>query len=254
MRVKIALLQVDTTTREEVLKKVNEWVNNVRADFYVLPELLTTGYKDPVHKAESFEGETVAEIRSLAKERGAAFVFSFARKDEDRNVRNTAVVIDRDGEVVAYYDKVHLFLPLGEGEMFALGERIDVFSTRDGIAAGLQICYDLRFPEAFRKLALSGAQIVFIPAQWPLVRVGVWNSLLVARASENGIFIVGTNRVGEEKGITYGGNSAVVSPSGEVLLRLGTREASGVVEIDTEEIEEVRNKINVLKDRRPELY
>ena len=86
------------------------------------------------------------------------------------------------------------------------------------------------------------------------MRVGVWNSLLVARASENGIFIVGTNRVGEEKGITYGGNSAVVSPSGEVLLRLGTREASGVVEIDTEEIEEVRNKINVLKDRRPELY
>jgi len=253
LKVRIALVQLNTTEREEVLEKVKEAVRDVRADIYVLPELLTTGYKDPGGKAEGFSGRTLAFFMGTAKETGAAFVFSFARRDEDGSVRNTAVVVDKSGDIVAYYDKVHLFLPLGEGEIFTPGDRIEAFSF-GGVKVGLQICYDLRFPEAFRKLALSGASIVFVPAQWPAVRVEVWNSLLVARASENGIFVVGSNRVGEEKGITYGGNSAVVSPSGEVLLRLGRREAVGAVDIDTDEILRVREKINVLRDRRPGVY
>ncbi len=254
MRLKIALVQLDTTEREEVLGKVEKTVEGAKADIYVLPELLTTGYKEPGEKAEDFYGRTVSFFRDVARETGAAFVFSFARRDEGGRVRNTAVFIDGKGEVAAYYDKVHLFLPLSEGEIFTPGDRIEPFSAYDDVRAGLQICYDLRFPEAFRKLALSGASVVFVPAQWPAVRVEVWRSLLVARASENGIFVVGSNRVGEERGITYGGNSAVVSPSGEVLLRLGRREAVGVVEIDTEEVRKVREKINVLRDRRPELY
>lgn len=254
MRLRIALVQLDTTTREEVLRKVESSVRDFRAHIYVLPELLTTGYKNPVGKAESFRGETITRLRKLAEDKGVAFVFSFARRDEDGRVRNTAVVIDGDGRIASYYDKVHLFLPLREGEMFAAGDRIEAFVAFGGVKAGLQICYDLRFPEAFRKLALSGAEVVFVPAQWPLVRVEVWRSLLVSRAAENGIFVVGTNRVGEENGITYGGNSAVVSPSSEVLLTLGKREAVGVVEIETEEVKTARESINVLKDRRPELY
>lgn len=254
MNLRIALVQLDTTEREEVLGKVREAVRDVKARIYVLPELLTTGYKDPGSKAESFSGRTISFFRDMARETGAAFVFSFARRDDEGRVWNTAVVIDGDGEVAAYYDKAHLFLPLGEGEIFTPGNRIEPFVAFGGVKAGLQICYDLRFPEAFRKLALSGASVVFVPAQWPAVRVEVWRALLIARAAENGIFVIGSNRVGEEKGITYGGNSSVVSPSGEVLLRLGRREAVGVVEIDTDEIREVRERIDVLRDRRPELY
>ncbi|NPA79828.1 MAG: carbon-nitrogen family hydrolase [Thermotogae bacterium] len=254
MKLKVALLQIDTTTKEEVLSKVEALVSDIRADIYVLPELFTTGYKDPHRKAEPLEGETVSFLRDLAAKRGVAFVFSFARLGDDGKVRNTALVIDRDGSIASYYDKAHLFLPLGEGEMFVPGERIEPFAAFGGVKAGLQICYDLRFPEAFRKLSLEGAVLVFVPAQWPLERIDVWRALLVARASENGIFVVGLNRVGEERGVIYGGNSAVVSPAGEVLVNLGRREGIGVVEIDTDEVGKVRSKINVLADRRPELY
>lgn len=243
---KIALVQLDTTGRDEVLKKVEGYLREYRADIFVFPELLTTGYKEPHLKAD--RGETLKVLKEFSKDYDTALVFSMAFKWGD-NVYNRAFFLYGGREF--YYDKAHLFKPLGEAEYFKPGKSLKVFRIDFKgleIVFSLQICYDLRFPEAFRTLALEGVKAVFIPAQWPLVRVSVWKSMLVSRAAENGIFIIGCNRVGEEKGVVYGGSSSIVSPSGEVLLELGKREGIGVVEIDLNEVERVRKKINVLGD------
>ncbi len=243
---RIALGQLDTTERDEVLKKVEDYLRNYRADVFVFPELLTTGYKEPHLKAD--RGETLEVLKGFSKDYDTALVFSMAFKGDD-GVYNRAFFLY--GEREFYYDKAHLFKPLGEGEYFKPGKSLKVFQTDfkgNKIIFSLQICYDLRFPEVFRKLALEGVRVIFIPAQWPLVRVGVWKSMLVSRAAENGIFIVGCNRVGEENGVVYGGNSAIVSPSGEVLLELGKTEGVGVVEIDLQEVERTKEKIDVLGD------
>jgi len=254
VKLKVGLLQINTTQRDEVLWKVRNMVTDVKAHLYVLPELFTTGYKDPHLKAEPLDGPTVNFMRSLASKVKAAFVFSYARLGDDGKTRNTAVFVSPEGEVLATYDKAHLFLPLGEGEMFVPGESLNSFTAFNGIRFGLQICYDLRFPEAFRTLTLEGAKVVLIPAQWPRSRVEIWRAFLVARAAENGIFVVATNRIGMEKGVEYGGNSSVVSPSGDVLLRLGMEEVASVVEVNLDQVEKNRNFIDVIRDRKPDLY
>ncbi len=245
---KVALGQIDTTNKNEVLEKVEYIVKNYSADIFVFPELLTTGYKDVVKNAEEINGESMKFLMNLSKETCKALVFSIALRRED-GIYNTAFFVF--GDRLFYYDKAHLFKPLGELELFKPGRSLKIFEAEVGgtiFKFSLQICYDLRFPESFRKLALNGARIIFVTAQWPLVRVGIWSSMLVSRAAENGIFIVGCNRVGEEKGIVYGGNSSVVSPCGEVMVRLGERESIAVVDIDPSEVERCRENINVLAD------
>jgi predicted amidohydrolase len=245
---RVALGQIDTTDKRGVLEKVEFLVRKNSADIFVFPELLTTGYKEVAENAEDINGESLRFLRELSRETGKALVFSMALRRDD-GIYNTAFFIF--GDRMFYYDKAHLFKPLGEEEIFKPGRSLKLFETEIGgnsFKFSLQICYDLRFPETFRKLALNGVKIIFIPAQWPLTRIGIWNSMLVSRAAENGIFIVGCNRVGEEKGIVYGGNSSVISPAGEVLVRLGEREGFAVVDVDLKEVERVRERINVLAD------
>ncbi len=248
---RIGLIQIDTTEKKEVLRKIEDIVKNHKANIFVMPELLTTGYKDVRSQSENIDGETISFFSELSKERNSSFVFSFARKDKNK-IYNTAVFVD--GKTIFHYDKVHLFKPLGETDLFVPGRSLRVFDYKIGdikFRFSMQVCYDLRFPESFRKLALNGVDIIFVPAQWPYVRINVWKSMLISRASENGIFIVGVNRVGEENGTLYGGHSAVISPSGEVLLELGKRESLAFVDIDLREIEETRKNINVLADIVP---
>jgi predicted amidohydrolase len=129
---------------------------------------------------------------------------------------NSALVFSR-GRKIHRYDKIHLFRPCNDHIYFAAGRTTEtfVFRTADGarVRAGVEICFDLRFPELARMMALQGMVILFVPARWPKKRDDAWRTLLKARAIENQIFVVGCNAVGEE-----GGNSYVFDPSGEELL------------------------------------
>lgn len=116
------------------------------------------------------------------------------------------------------------------------------------------ICYDLRFPELARSLALDGAHIVFVPAEWPHPRLNHWRALLQARAIENQMFIVAVNRVGKGGNHTFCGHSMVVDPWGSILAEMKEEEASLTVDIDLEEVDRVRRKIPVFKDRIPDCY
>ena len=124
----------------------------------------------------------------------------------------------------------------------------------DGVACGASICYDLRFPELYRRLALKGAKVIFVPAEWPEARGDVWRLLLQARAVENQTYICGVNCVGTFKDDTFYGHSMIVAPNGKILVEGGSEEEILRGEIDLGLIENLRKKLNALDDVRPEIF
>ncbi len=166
---------------------------------------------------------------------------------------NTSYLIDSTGEIAGQYRKVHLFTLYSEHKNFGRGESTDVFETSIG-KIGLMICYDLRFPEISRKLALEGAEIICVSALWPLVRIEHWSLLLRARAIENQLFIIGSNGCGASDRIIWGGASAVISPLGAVLAQAGTEDQAILAVLDPAEMDDFRKTIPCFEDRVPEAY
>ena len=158
-----------------------------------------------------------------------------------------------DGTLAASYSKIHLFRLMDEDQYLAPGEAGELHELPWG-CAGLAICYDLRFPELFRRYALEGARLLILPAEWPHPRRMHWRTLLRSRAIENQCFVAACNRVGTTEGVTFFGSSAVIDPWGETLIEGGETEALLTVRIDLNTVEATRAKIPILADRRPELY
>lgn len=223
-------------------------------DVVVLPEVWTTGYslghlsKD----AEELENGVIHQLQGIAREYGCAIVAGSVPLRRDGTVYNTSVAINKSGEIVNLYDKVHLFGLFNEERFFAPGNNFDVFDL-DGVCCGSTICYDLRFPELFRHQALAGAQIIFCPAEWPEARGDIWYLLAQARAAENHIFMVAVNCAGSYKGAPFYGHSMVVAPSGKILAEGGMDEEIISCTIDLEDIGKVRKRLNALADVRKEL-
>jgi omega-amidase len=125
----------------------------------------------------------------------------------------------------------------------------------DGIPCGLQICYDLRFPEPFRALATKGAELVFVPANWPVRRIVAWSTLLAARAIENQMAVCGVNRVGRDpQHVEYPGHSAIHDCFGAALAEGGSEEGLVIADVDIGQIRAWRARFPALNDRRPEVY
>ena len=141
-----------------------------------------------------------------------------------------------------------------EPEIFTAGDETVTIDTECG-KFGLATCYDLRFPELFRKLALFGVEAIVIPAQWPCVRAKHWRTLLKARAIENQLFIIGTNRIGSSPNDDFCGPSLIIDPIGEVLAEIKSDiEDIATATIDLGSINQIRKIICYLDDRKPELY
>jgi len=171
---------------------------------------------------------------------------SLVERDETGRMFNTSVLLGRDGAVLATYRKIHLF-GFGEGEPKLMTPGDDIV-VQDGL--GLATCYDLRFPEQFRRLLDAGAEVVLIPAAWPAKRVAHWRLLAQARAVENQSYVVACNTAGEHSGVSMGGGSIVVDPWGAVLAEAGTGEEVLVVDLDLELVARTRSSFPILADRR----
>jgi len=225
-------------------------------DVILLPELWNTGFApgkiDP-SLADEDGLRTKAFCGKLAKAHGVNIVAGSVLSRKNGALYNTAYVFDRTGACIAAYDKTHLFSPSGEGEAYAAGDRLVTFPL-DGVTCGIMICYDLRFAELVRILALSGAKVLFIPAQWRKVATEQMLTLLRARAIENQQFAVLCNGCGTAYGAEFGGNSAIVDPLGKVLAKAGQREKIITASLDFEDQERIRRELPVFLDRRPELY
>lgn len=227
----------------------------VGADLVMLPEMWTTGYALPdlLGNLADREGEpTGAFLADLARETGTYLVGSVADERNGR-VYNTATVHAPDGKRIGSYSKIHLVPMMDEHIYLAPGDSLTVLDI-GGVGAGLAICYDLRFPELFRTMALGGAQLMLIPAEWPTQRLAHWRTLLQARAIENQAFVVACNRVGRDANNGFPGHSMVIDPWGTILAEAGEGEEILRAGFDPAQVAEIRQRIPVFRDRRPDLY
>ena len=255
---KIALLQLAVLEKKKEanvahgLQLVRE--NAPGHDVLVLPEVWTTGYSlgHLDTEAETEASPVLAKLQKLAREHECAIVAGSVPMRREGKVYNTSVAIDKTGTIVNMYDKVHLFGLFNEERFFAPGNNFKAYEL-DGVCCGSTICYDLRFPELFRHLALQGAQILFCPAEWPTARGDIWRLLAQARAAENHTFVVAVNCAGTFKGAPFYGHSMVVAPSGKIVAEAGSEEEVISCELDLAEIAKVRNRLNALADVRKEL-
>ncbi|WP_010632054.1 carbon-nitrogen family hydrolase [Sporolactobacillus vineae] len=224
-------------------------------DVVVLPELWTTGY-DLENLTETADSDGTA-IRKLAGKWAAEnkinMIAGSTAQKTDSGIYNTLTVFDRSGACVKAYSKVHLFRLMREHLFLKAGDSDGLFSI-DGTPAAGFICYDIRFPEWIRKHVLLGAKVLFIPAEWPEPRLDHWRTLLTCRAIENQAFVVACNRSGSDPENTFAGHSIVISPWGEVIAEAGAEEQVLTADIDLAAIDDVRARIPVFEDRRPELY
>jgi len=223
------------------------------ATLAVLPELWSCGF-DPVRMTAHAEKtpEIVEALRFLAKKHRMLIAGSLPELS-GKHIYNTLFVADRGGSIAGTYRKIHLFKFHQEEKTFAPGDRAVVCATSIG-PIGLMICYDLRFPELCRTLAVAGARMVLVCAQWPESRIHQWDALLSARAIENQIFIAACNRVGTDGELTFTGHSRILSPDGATLAVIKDQAGEATARIDFSEIDLIRRHYDTLAERVPSAY
>ncbi len=259
MKLTISLAQMDIALGQPLanLAKVQEWTAEARrrgSDVVLFPELWSTGYdlENAARYATGLGEGLFAELAGLARE-NAIYICGSLLSRQDRRYYNTASLFSPTGKCLGHYNKIHLFRLMEEDRYLAAGQATPVFDLPWGQSA-IAICYDLRFPELFRRYALAGARIIFLPAEWPYPRLEHWRTLLQARAIENQLFIAACNRVGESKGEKFSGHSAIYDPWGRLVVEAGDGEVLLTASVDPAMVEEARRTIPVFADRRPELY
>ncbi len=231
-----------------------------KSDIICFPEMWTTGFDWAESGRLAREsGKTVERIAEMARRYRIWINGSMLTLDEEKRPANTSILFDPEGRQAGTYRKIHLFGAIQEDRYIAAGNSLCMVDAPWGLSA-LTICYDIRFPEIFRAYAMKGAKIVFSPAAFPHPKLEHWKVLVRARAIENQIYMVGVNQVGSEDlgasgTVTYCGASAIIDPWGSPAAEAGeTDEELLTVVIDMDMVDDIRGRMGVLKDRRPELY
>jgi predicted amidohydrolase len=259
MKLTISLAQIDIALGDpaENLQKADEWCAEAArrgSELIVFPEMWTTGCDwINLKTLATQQAEVVQAVAELAKRHKIWLNGSMLALDENDRPTNTSILFDPQGNQAGLYRKIHLFGLMNEDEHLAAGQQLTVVETSWG-QSGLAICYDLRFAEMFRTYALNGVNMVYLPAEWPQPRLSHWRTLLRARAIENQMYMIGVNRVGNDGTYTFFGHSAIIDPWGNAIVEGGETEILLTATIETDMVAEVRQKIPVFKDRRPELY
>ncbi len=221
----------------------------------VLPELWHTGYD--LKNAHSYASELnkglFATLSTVATHSKLAIVGSQMEK-RGQEVANSAPFFAPNGRMMGVYRKLHLFGLMDEDDYLQPGPATLVMDLPWG-ATGVAICYDLRFPELFRRYAADeGAKIIIVPAEWPLERVEHWRALMIARAIENQCYMIGCNAAGKTGDTVFGGHSMIVDPWGKIVVEAGESPQLVTADIDIDLIDEVRSRIPVFADRRLDIY
>lgn len=260
---KIAAAQISCVLGdvEANVRKIRDFSTQARergAELVVFPEAADTGYAMPVIQAcaTPWTEGAAPELQRMAKDLSIAIICGVSERDGG-SIYNSQIFVDANGKVIGSYRKTHLFTAalIGEDTCFAPGNELKSFPF-GGFRLGLTICYDLRFPELYRTLAIEEKVNAFIlSSAWPFPRMEHFRILATARAIENQSYMVVSNRVGTDDGVTCCGSSAIIDPYGVVLASASTdREELVQAEVSDEAIRSVRNKMAVFAQRRPDLY
>ncbi|GIO20273.1 hydrolase [Oceanobacillus oncorhynchi subsp. incaldanensis] len=243
------------------IKKIESLLQDTEienSNIIVLPELWTTGYDlENINKLATDNLEPMKTfIQKLAKEYNINIVAGSVMNKKSEGIMNTSFVVNRNGECIHEYSKIHLVPMMKEPEYMVGGNNKASTFELDGVNMGVLICYDLRFPELFRRLALGGAKIIYVVAEWPIERTNQWLTLLKARAIENQCFIVASNIVGKQPiGAEFAGNSIIIDALGNVIEKADSKEETVLFgRINLGDIKKVRSEVPIFTSRRPEIY
>ncbi|MBX6394894.1 MAG: carbon-nitrogen family hydrolase [Alicyclobacillaceae bacterium] len=258
MRIALCQMEVVQGDRAGNRQRAEEMIREAAsagAEVVVLPEMWTCGYDFSrlSEHAEEVDGQTAKLLQQWARRYrvwlvGGSFPVTFAE-----GVSNTSLTFSPDGTLVNLYRKLHLIGLMQEDRYLKPGNSCSTFALGSQ-RAGVMICYDLRFPELARTYALEGASVVFIPAEWPVQRADHWKALITARAIENQMFVVGVNMTGHNDQDRFAGGSLAVDPWGQVVAEGGSEAAVLYADLDFRLVTEIRSRMPVLKDRRPQAY
>ncbi len=245
---------------EENLRRMAGFIQRIcqeqQTDLIVFPELALSGHECGLNftrLAERVTGHAVSFLAGKAAEFNVHVAFGMPVKEKVESILfNSVVLIGPDGELLGDYRKLHL---RGEERLaFRPGYRLPVFETEFG-GLGLMIGWDLAFPEVARSLALDGADLILVPAGWETANMDEWRAYAVARACENGVYIAAANRVGEEPSYSFGGESMLVGPRGQIHTALDEAvEGYALATVDLDEVRKVREETQILQCRQPAAY
>jgi predicted amidohydrolase len=271
MKLKIGLCQMMVTeaSKKENINKAKNFIHEASckgAKIVSLPEMFNCPYNNKNFRkyAECFpNGDTVNMLSNIAKEENIYLVGgSIPELDSQDRVYNTSFIFDNKGSLIGKHRKMHLFdidikdkVTFKESEVLTAGNEITIIDTEYG-KIGVAICYDIRFPELIRIMALKGAEIVFVPAAFNMTTgTAHWETLFKSRALDNQIYVAG---ISPARNINYSyvayGNSLIANPWGDVTNRLDENEGIIIEEIDLDYIDEVRESLPFLKNRREDIY
>ncbi|MEO5753347.1 MAG: nitrilase-related carbon-nitrogen hydrolase [Chthoniobacterales bacterium] len=261
MKIALAQIACELGELEANLRKMSGFAERARdagAGLLVFPEMSDTGYAMPVirESATSWKEGAVPVLQEMARTFSLAIVSGVSER-EGESIFNSQVVLDAQGAILAKYRKTHLFAPapIEEDRSCRSGSSLTSVNL-DCFRLGLSICYDLRFPEIYRALAVGQQTNVFVVSSaWPFPRVNHLRVLATARAIENQSYLLLANRVGTDDGVTFCGSSAVIDPAGMIVSSAPTEgEELVVAEISEAVLQSVREAMPVFAHRRPELY
>lgn len=263
MSFKVSSIQLDIVyknphkNREKANHLIEEAIKD-HPDIIVLPETWTAGYSEEIFHnidayAETQDGKSITMLRELAKKHNVWIVSGSIVEKDDMGTYNTVFLIDRMGNIVGKYRKMHLYSAMDENIAFKNGLDMPVFHTEFGKIA-LMTCYDIRFVELSRTYALREADAIIVVSNFPNPKVNHWRLLLQARAIENQLYIIACNRVGEADQSTYFGHSLIIDPWGEIINEGSDQEMILSGEIDFGRVDEVRKVIPMYYDRQPQSY
>ncbi len=263
--VKVAVVQFKASTDKEAnLKKILSYISKAaskNATVCAFPEFMmfyTNSSQTPRQLSdlsEMIKGNFVTTIAKAAKENKIQVIGSFYEKSRTKDrVYDTAFVIDKSGVVISTYRKIHLYDALGfrESDKMISGSKISRPVQTSIGKIGMMICYDLRFPEMSRSLAVAGSEVLVAPSAWVQghMKEEHWITINKTRAIENGCYVIAPDQVGN----IYCGRSLVVDPYGKVLLDMKKRQGIGFVKIDLNMVKETRKILPLLKNRRTDVY
>jgi predicted amidohydrolase len=260
---KIAVAQISCSLGDPGanLSKVRDFsraAKEASAELIVFPEMTDTGYAMPVIQKHASHWKTgfVARLQEIAKQLSMAIVSGVSERDGS-SIFNSQVLVDEKGDIAAKYRKSHLYAvaPVEEQTCFTPGDAFVSF-VFGNLRFGFSICYDLRFPEMFRKLVTDqNVDVFLISSAWPFPRDEHFRVLAQARAIENQSYVIASNRVGKDDDLWFCGNSAIIDPRGVVIAAASPdREELIHADVSEELVQSVRQRVNSLGHRREDLY